>query len=154
MNTAPTGLDSLAAVLIIILGLFSLLTLLGMASLMAIGAVTRRPLVTSWPSNQEQAFEPFEQSAAMSNSRAWGYSLFGAALLTLFACFVYFGVTPEKKDFAKDMNMSNLTKKRGPAAPKPDPVKSDSEAPKADTPAPAEAPKAESSDPAPSESSK
>ncbi|HEX2686808.1 MAG TPA: hypothetical protein VHN14_09320 [Kofleriaceae bacterium] len=141
MNTAPTGLDSLAAVLIVIIVLISLLTLLGMASLMAIGAMSsKRPLVTSWPNDQEQAFVPFEHRGAVSNTRAWAYSLIGATVLTVFAAGVYFGVTPDKKDIAKDMNMSNLTKKRSPAAPKPDPAKSDSaapaEAPKPDPAAP------------------
>lgn len=142
MNTSPTDLDYVATVLVIIIMLASALTLFGMGTLMAIGAIfSNRPLVTSWPSDQEHAFSTHERRGAMSNSQAWTFSMIGAAALTLFATAVYFGVTPEKKDIAKDMNMSNLTKKRSPAAPKPDPVKSDSaapaEAPKPDTPAPA-----------------
>jgi hypothetical protein len=47
---------------------------------------------------------------------------------------VYVGVAPDKRDIAKDMNMSNLTKRR-PAAPKSETAPA--EAPKAEAPAPA-----------------
>jgi hypothetical protein len=55
--------------------------------------------------------------------------------LGIFAVGVYFGVAPEHKDISKDMNMSNLTKKRPSAEPK-----AETPAPKADAPAPAEPP--------------
>jgi hypothetical protein len=144
-----TTLDSIAGVLVFLILTVSVLTLFGMAILMAVGAVmSYRPLVTSWPSDQEHTFAPFERRGAMSNSRAWAISLGGSLVLTIFTVGVYFGVAPDKKDVAKDMNMSNLTKKRGPAtaAPKPDPAAKpesapSTEAPKPDTPAPEEAPK-------------
>jgi hypothetical protein len=148
MNSAPTDLDTIASILVVIILLGSGLTLFGMGVLMGIGAVfSHRPLVTSWPTDQEYAFEPYERRGSTSNSQAWAFGLAGAVVLLLFATGVYFGVTPDKKDIAKDMNMSNLTKKRSPAAPKPDqapaPAKSEAaapdEAPKPDTPAPAPA---------------
>src|SRR5689334_19827078 len=111
MNSAPTDLDTIASILVITILLGSLLTLFGMGLLMAVGAVfSHRPLVTSWPNDQEHAFEVFERRGSASNSQAWAFSLAGAVVLLLFATGVYFGVSPEKKDIAKDMNMSNLTK--------------------------------------------
>ena len=146
-----TALDSVAAVLVFLILTVSVLTLFGMGILMAVGAVmSNRPLVTSWPTDQEHAFAPFERRGSMSNSQAWTISLVGSLAVAIFVVGVYFGVTPEKKDVAKDMNMSNLTKKRGPAAatPKPDP------APKADSAAPAEAPKPDTAAPAADEAPK
>jgi uncharacterized membrane protein len=139
MNTAPTGLDTLASVVCIIILGISLLTLLGMGILMAINAIfSKRPLVTSWPQEQEHSFDTFERRSVAANSQAWVVSLIGAAVVTFVAVGVYFGVTPEKKDVTKDMNMSNLTKK---AAPAPTPAPK-AEAPAAPAPAaPAEAPK-------------
>ena len=143
MSSAPTNIDFLAAVLVIIILLISALTLFGMGILMAVGAVfSHRPLVTSWPSEQEHSFAPFERRGAMSNSQAWVLSFLGAVVLTIFATGVYFGVAPDKQDMTKDMNMSNLTKKR-PAAPK-----VDAAAPKVDTAAPAEAPRPDTPAPA------
>lgn len=136
MNTATTGLDTFAAlVCVVVLGI-SLLTLFGMGILMAINAIfSTRPLVTSWPNEQEHSFEPYERRGAASNSQAWVVSLIGAAVVTVVAAGIYFGVTPERRDVTKDMNMSNLTKKRPAVAPTPKP-----DAPAA-TP-PAEAPAA------------
>ena len=146
MNTAPTGLDTLASlVCIIILGV-SLLTLLGMGILMAINAIfSSRPLVTSWPNEQEHTFDPFERRSSAANSQAWVMSLLGAAVVTFVAVGIYFGVTPEKKDVTKDMNMSNLTKRRPAPAPTPAAAPAPSapaEAPAAAPAAPAEAPAA------------
>ena len=153
MNVTPTALDSFAAILILIILVISGFTLLGTGLLMAIGAVfSSRPLVTSWPSEQEHTFGAFERRSASANATAWVLSIAGAVLLTFLAVGVYFGVSPEKSNIAKDMNMSNLTKKRvappaaksetaAPAeAAKPD-TAAPAEAPKPDTPAPAEAPK-------------
>jgi hypothetical protein len=146
MNTATTGLDTLAAlVCVIVLGI-SLLTLFGMGILMAINAIfSSRPLVTSWPNEQEHSFDPYERRGTASNSQAWVFSLIGAAVVTVVAAGIYFGVAPERRDVTKDMNMSNLTKKR-PAvapAPKPDPAAAPAATPPAEAPAaPAEAPAA------------
>ena len=134
MHTAPTSLDSVAGIIVALIFLVSSLTLLGMALLMAIGAIfSNRPLVTSWSPDQEHAFTSFEQRGSASNSRAWTASLIAAIGLGIFAIAVYFGVAPEHKDISKDMNMSNLTKKRPSAAPK-----AETPAPAAETPAPAE----------------
>jgi hypothetical protein len=151
MNGPPTSLDFLAAIIILIILVISGFTLLGTGLLMAIGAVfSKRPLVTSWPADQEHAFHSFERRSSGANAMAWVFSIAGAALLTVVAVGIYVGVAPEKRDMAKDMNMSNLTKRRPAPAPaaKPDTpaeAKPDSaapaEAPKTDTPPPAEAPK-------------
>ena len=156
MNVTPTTLDTLASVIILIILVISGFTLLGTGVLMAIGAVfSKRPLVTSWPSEQEHRFSSFERRGAVASSVAWVFSLLGAALLMVIAVGIYFGVTPDKRDVAKDMNMSNLTKRRTqPSQPSPKPdasaetpkadaPKTDTpkaDAPKTDTPAPAEAP--------------
>ena len=136
MHNAPlTGLDSLAGVIVLIIAAVSVLTLLGMGVMMAVGAMfSKRPLVTSWPEIQQAQFEPFERRSSSTGSQAWVLSLLGAVGLTIFATGVYFGVAPDKRDMSKDMNMSNLTKKRpAPKVVEPAPA----EAPKPDTPAPA-----------------
>jgi hypothetical protein len=139
MSTAPTDLDFVAAILVLIILVVSALTLFGMGILMAVGAMfSKRPLVTSWPADQEHSFQAFEHRGSMSSSQAWVLSLLGGIGLTVFACAVYFGVAPDKKDISKDMNMSNLTKKR-PAAPPKAETAPPAEAPKPDTPAPAPA---------------
>ena len=147
----PTALDSFAAILLLIILVISGFTLLGTGLLMAIGAVfSNRPLVTSWPAEQEHTFGTFERRSASASATAWVLSIAGAVLLTFVATGIYFGVAPEKHDIAKDMNMSNLTKRNTAPAAKPEaapaaaakPDSAPAEAPpKADTPAPAEAPK-------------
>ncbi len=142
MHTAPTGLDTLASIVCVIVLGGSLLTLFGMGILMAINAIfSTRPLVTSWSNEQEHAFEPFERRSTASNSQAWVFSLIGAGVVTVLAAGIYFGVAPEKKDVTKDMDMSNLTKKRAPTpAPKPDaPAAAPAAAPAEAPAAPAEA---------------
>jgi len=153
MSTAPTDLDFVAAILVFIILTVSILTLFGMGILMAAGAVfSNRPLVTSWTPDKEASFATYERRGAMSNSQAWLFSLVGAVVVAIFVTGVYFGITPERKDVTKDMNMSNLTKKHAAArAPKPDSA-APAEAPKADTAAPAApaaAPKADTPAPAP-----
>jgi hypothetical protein len=140
MSTAPTDLDYIAAIIALIILVVAALTLFGMGIMMAAGAVfSRRPLVTSWPADQEHTFESFERRSAMSGTQAWAVSLVGAVAIAIFAIGVYVGVAPDKRDITKDMNMSNLTKRRPSAtksetAPAEAPPKA--EAPKADTPAP------------------
>lgn len=144
MNGPPTSLDFLAAIVILIILVISGFTLLGTGILMAIGAVfSKRPLVTSWPADQEHSFGPFERRSAGANAMAWVFSIAGAVLITIVAVGIYVGVAPDRRDIAKDMDMSNLTKRRtsAPAA-KPDtPAATDTK-----PAAPAEAPAA----PAPS----
>jgi membrane protease YdiL (CAAX protease family) len=151
MTATPTALDSFAAILILIILVISGFTLLGTGLLMAIGAVfSSRPLVTSWPAEQEHTFGAFERRSTSASATAWVLSIAGAVLVTFLAVGIYFAVSPEKREFGKDMNMSNLTKKRVP----PPATRSDAaapaeaakpgapaEAPKSDPPAPAEAPK-------------
>lgn len=140
----PTGIDTFAAILVIVIITASLLTLLGMGIMMAVGAVfASRPLVTSWSEHEQHAFTAYEQRGTASNARAWAVSLVASGLVAVLAIGVYVGVEPDRKNISKDMNMSNLTKKRTPAAPKPD------AAPAAEAPKPAaEAPKP-AADPAP-----
>jgi hypothetical protein len=151
MTATPTALDSFAAILILIILVISGFTLLGTGLLMAIGAVfSSRPLVTSWPADQEHTFGAFERRSASASASAWVLSIAGAVLLTFLAAGIYFGVSPEKREFGRDMNMSNLTKKRvAPPAAKSDTAApaeaarpgAPAEAPGSDTAAPAEAPK-------------
>jgi len=151
MNVTPTSIDFAATIFILILVVISGFTLLGTGVLMAIGAVfSKRPLVTSWPNEQEHTFTPFERRSASASALAWVFSLAGGVLITLVAIVIYFGITPEKKDVTRDMNMSNLTKRRttqAAPAPRPD---APAEAAKPDTqaPAPAEAPKPDTQAPA------
>jgi hypothetical protein len=88
---------------------------------------------SSWPQEQEQSFVPFERRAAESSSKALMAGLVTSGIVLVLAMGVYFGVEPDKRDITKDMNMSNLGKKKAEKA----------ETPKAETPkaeAPAEAP--------------
>lgn len=126
-STAPTGMDTLAGIIVLIIALVAALGLGGLCIMMAFGAIAgKSQLVTSWPMEQEHSFMPFEQQSSSASSKAWMVSLLVGALFFVFACGVYFGVQPEIKDISKDMNMSNLSSK--PHA--------------ADTPAPAPAPAA------------
>ncbi|HEX3479503.1 MAG TPA: hypothetical protein VHT91_30980 [Kofleriaceae bacterium] len=150
MTVTPTALDSFAAILILVILVISGFTLLGTGLLMAIGAVfSSRPLVTSWPAEQEHTFGAFERRSSSASATAWVLSIAGAVLVTFLAAGIYFGVAPERHDIGKDMNMSNLTKRRvaAPAA-KSDTAPAEAakpgapaEAPASDTAAPAEAPK-------------
>jgi hypothetical protein len=123
MHNAPlTGLDSLAGVIVLIIAAVSVLTLLGMGVMMAVGAMfSKRPLVTSWSEIQQAQFEPFERRSSSTGAQAWVLSLLGAAIVLVAVVGIFFGVEPDKKNIAKDMNMSNLTKKTAPAAKAPAP---------------------------------
>lgn len=139
MHTTTTGLDFLATIIVFIAFSVSALTLVGMAVMMAVGAIfSSRPLVTSWPEYQEQSFSPFERRGATANSQAWTVSLIGAVIVTFVVVGIYFGVAPDIKNISKDMDMSNLTKKRTTApAPKAEAApKPAAEAPAAEAPKP------------------
>lgn len=143
MHVTPTGIDVVTSIFLMILMVISGVVLVGAGVLMAVGAIfSKRPLVTSWPTEQEHSFSPFEQHSARANSLAWLFSLIGAGLVLFVVAGIYFAITPEENNAAKDMNMSNLTKRRAaqPPPPKPD-APAPAEAPKPDTPVPAEAPK-------------
>lgn len=139
---APTGIDTFAAIIALIIFVVSMLTLFGMGILLAVGAVaSNRPLVTSWPMDKEHTFQPFEQRSSKISTRAWVYSFLGAAFVLVFTVAVYFTVPPRIVDVSKDMNMSNLTQKRAKSEAA-TPAPAETPAPKAETP-PAEAPAGE-----------
>ena len=75
---------------------------------------------SSWPAQQEQTFIVYENyrfrvaNPEGADQRQPDHA--GAAVF-LFAAGIYFGFTPESKDLTKDMNMSNISKKK--AADKP-----------------------------------
>ena len=105
---------------------------------------------SSWPREQEQTFVVYEQYTQESTKKAFTIGGIAGAIVLFLMLGIYAGVEPDKKDLSKDMNMSNLTKKRAPtaAAPKPDAPAAPApaaEAPKPADPAapaaPAEAPK-------------
>ena len=66
---------------------------------------------SSWPREQEQSFVPFEQHNAQSQQKAWMIGGIAGAIVFFFFVGIYFGVSPDKHDISKDMNMSNLSKK-------------------------------------------
>jgi hypothetical protein len=89
---------------------------------------------SSWPREQEQTFVVYEQHAKESQSKATMMAAIAAIGVFVLLVGIYAGVEPERKDYTKDMNMSNLTKKHKAA-----PVE-EQPAPKAEAPAPAPAP--------------
>ena len=102
---------------------------------------------SSWPRDQEQTFVVYEQRAIESQKKSVMLGLVAAIGLLVLALGIYAGVEPDKRDIAKDMNMSNLTKKQKKAdaeAPAPKQEAPKAEAPKAE--APKEAPAAAPSD--------
>ena len=66
---------------------------------------------SSWPREQEQSFVVYEARNSESSRIAWIAGGIAAAVVFVFLIGVYAGVTPDRKDITKDMNMSNLTKK-------------------------------------------
>lgn len=75
---------------------------------------------SSWPREQEASFVVYEQRASESQKKAWTLAAITGAIVFVFMVGVYAGVEPDRHDISKDMNMSNLTKKEGAAAPKVD----------------------------------
>ena len=143
----------LIATLVFVLALVALVSIGGLAVVMALGAILpRRSPVTSWPAHEEQSFSPFERRTAASHTQAWVVSIASAAIVFVAAIGIYKGVTPEMRDLSKDMNMSNLTKKSRtePAEPTKAPAPAKANAPTAEEPK-AEEPKADEpkTDPAP-----
>ena len=84
---------------------------------------------SSWSREQEATFLVYEQHREDSQKKAWVAAIAAGAIAFVAAIGIYAGVAPDEKDLSKGMNMSNLTKKKTPAAPAPAP-----------TPAPAPAP--------------
>ena len=96
---------------------------------------------SSWPRDQEQTFVVYEQRATESTKKAFTFGAIAGLLFFFLMIGIYAGVEPDRKDLAKDMNMSNLTKKskREPPAAAPEPPKAEAADP-APTEAPTEAP--------------
>lgn len=105
--------DRLGGLFAMILGSLALLSLIGIAVVMTIGAfMPSKSPTTSWPMDQEQAFTGFDRRNNAAQSQAWVFAVAAAVVVFGFAFGVYKGVTPDIKDLSKDMNMSNLTKKK------------------------------------------
>jgi hypothetical protein len=130
-------------VIIFITGIVALLVLLGLGTMMAIGAIFgKRQHVSSWPNEQEMAFYNYEQRNNASQSKAWGVSLVMAIAAFVIAVGIWAGVEPDKRDFGKDMNMSNLSRNK-PSESQPSAPAAKEEAKPAAPAAPAEAPPAD-----------
>lgn len=71
---------------------------------------------SSWPRDQEQSFVVYENYTQESSKKAFTIAAISAIAFLVIAVGIFAGVTPEEKNYGKDMNMSNLTKKT--AAPK------------------------------------
>jgi hypothetical protein len=84
---------------------------------------------SSWPRDQEQTFVVFEQRSNESQRKAWIGGAVAAIVVFVTVVGIYASVTPDIKDVSKDMNMSNLTKKKSAAAPAPAPDKAPAAAP-------------------------
>jgi hypothetical protein len=133
LDICPGGLwDRLGAVIGLIVGVISLLSLGGVAVVMTIGAfVPSKSPITSWPMAEEQTFFGYDRRNATSQSRAWVFAVVSGVLVFVFVFGVYQGVAPDERDLSKDMNISNITKKSKVEAPKPTPPKAAAPAPEA-----------------------
>jgi len=89
---------------------------------------------SSLPPEQEAAFVVYEQHQAEAEKSSFTIGVIAAAAFLVVALGIYLGVEPDRRDIAKDMNMSNLTKSRAEAP---------AEKPAAPAEAPAEKPAAE-----------
>jgi hypothetical protein len=115
----PTAIDSLGAILGLIIISIGGLVLLTLGVMMMIGAIMpKKTVITSWPAQQEQAFIPFDNRGGTSHAKAWGIAIPSGAAVFFIILIIYATVTPERHDISKTMNMSNLTKKDGATAPK------------------------------------
>lgn len=139
MEVQLTATDNLMGVIIFITGIVALLVLLGLGTMMAIGAIFgKRQHVSSWPNEQEMAFYNYEQRNNSSQGKAWGISLVTAIAVFVIAVGIWAGVEPDKRDYGKDMNMSNLSRNKQSSETQPSAPKEE-----AKPAAPAEAPPAD-----------
>lgn len=74
---------------------------------------------SSWSREQEASFVVYEQHRAESQSKALVAAVISGAIFFVATVGIYLGVEPDHRDISKDMDMSNLTKKKT-AAPTPD----------------------------------
>jgi hypothetical protein len=147
MEVQLTATDSLMGVIIFITGIVALLVLLGLGTMMAIGAIFgKRQHVSSWPNEQEMAFYNYEQRNNSSQSKAWGVSLVTAIAVFVLAVGIWAGVEPDKRDFSKDMNMSNLSRSKQSSETQPSASQPSAPKEEAKPAAPAEAPPADKTD--------
>ncbi|MBX3160006.1 MAG: hypothetical protein KF773_28815 [Deltaproteobacteria bacterium] len=130
----PTFLDEIASVIIIITSIAALLTLGGLIVIMMINAMNPGKLSTSWPTDQEQSFIPFEKRGESSHLKAWAFSGIAGVVVLVLALGIQFGVEP-----AKQCESGKKLDKNGKCS---DAQQVDREAAKAEAPK-AEAPKAE-----------
>ncbi|MGE5184257.1 MAG: hypothetical protein ACM31C_19445 [Acidobacteriota bacterium] len=77
---------------------------------------------SSWPREQEQTFVVYEQRSSESQKKAFTIALIAAIGALVLALGIYAGIAPEKQDLGKDMNMSNLSKRKAEPAPTPAPA--------------------------------
>jgi hypothetical protein len=117
---------SLGAVIALIVISIGGLVLLVLGAMMMIGAILpKKSVITSWPTQQEAAFTPFDNRTGASHAKAWGIAIPSGFAVFLLIAGIYFAVAPEKHDIGKTMNMSNLTKKDGAAPAKAPPPKAE-----------------------------
>ena len=70
---------------------------------------------SSWSREQEASFVVYEQRIAESQRSAWIGAAIAGLIVLIGAVGIYAGVEPDHRDITKDMDMSNLTKKKTPA---------------------------------------
>lgn len=127
--------DRLGGTLAMVIGSVGILTLVGILATSTIAAFTaNKTPVSSWPTELEGAFTPFDRRNQASQSRAWAFSIGAGVLTFLFIFGVYQGVAPDHRDLSKDMNMSNLSKKSKSPDAKETPAPAKEEAPKQEAP--------------------
>jgi hypothetical protein len=67
---------------------------------------------SSWSREQEATFVVYEQRRSENQSKALIAAVISGALFFVVAVGIFLGVEPDRRDISKDMNMSNLTKKK------------------------------------------
>jgi hypothetical protein len=111
----PTSLDWVGTILGFASLTFAGVVLIGMAGWMIYKALTAsQALSTSWGPQQEPAFDSYAQADQRVHSKSWMFAFVGAAVFTVLAVGVYFGVTPEKDKAGESMDMSSFDKKNKP----------------------------------------
>nr|HEX4312789.1 hypothetical protein [Kofleriaceae bacterium] len=121
----PGSGDYLAGTFAIAVAAASVLMIVGLTLVLAIPAIFgRRQLITSWPQQTEMMFMPHEQAASRTGGMAWAAGLGVAGIVFAVLAIVNLTVEPQSKDLTKDMNMSNVSKKKGVEAPAPAPTPS------------------------------
>ncbi|HUQ04855.1 MAG TPA: hypothetical protein VM261_20275 [Kofleriaceae bacterium] len=76
---------------------------------------------TSLPPEQEASFVVFERHQKENLDKGFKIGAIAAAIFTVLALGVYFGVTPEEDKIGKDMDLNQLKKKSKTDSPAPTP---------------------------------